>query len=208
MSMLLKIYPENPNPKAIEQVVEVLKNGGLIIYPTDTIYGLGCDITNHKAIEKICQIRGIKLDKANFSFVCYDLQNIAEYIKPIDTATFRMLKKTLPGPFTFVFNASHKVPKMLSSKKKTVGIRVPDNDIAREIVKLLGNPIISTSIRDDDDILEYSTDPELIYEKYQDQVDIVIDGGYGENVASTVVDCTTDEFTILREGKGKLDELI
>ncbi|WP_040298928.1 L-threonylcarbamoyladenylate synthase [Arcticibacter svalbardensis] len=206
--MLLKIYPENPNPKAIEQVVEVLKNGGLIIYPTDTIYGLGCDITNHKAIEKICQIRGIKLDKANFSFVCYDLQNIAEYIKPIDTATFRMLKKTLPGPFTFVFNASHKVPKMLSSKKKTVGIRVPDNDIAREIVKLLGNPIISTSIRDDDDILEYSTDPELIYEKYQDQVDIVIDGGYGENVASTVVDCTTDEFTILREGKGKLDELI
>ncbi|WP_069658851.1 L-threonylcarbamoyladenylate synthase [Arcticibacter eurypsychrophilus] len=206
--MLLKIYPENPNPKAIEQVVEVLKNGGLIIYPTDTIYGLGCDITNHKAIEKICQIRGIKLDKANFSFVCYDLQNIAEYIKPIDTATFRMLKKTLPGPFTFIFNASHKVPKMLSSKKKTVGIRVPDNDIAREIVKLLGNPIISTSIRDDDDILEYSTDPELIYEKYQDQVDIVIDGGYGENVASTVVDCTTDEFTILREGKGKLDELV
>jgi tRNA threonylcarbamoyl adenosine modification protein (Sua5/YciO/YrdC/YwlC family) len=206
--MLLKIYPENPNPKAIEQVVEVLKNGGLIIYPTDTIYGLGCDITNPKAIEKICQIRGIKLEKANFSFVCYDLQNISEYIKPIDTATFRMLKKTLPGPFTFIFNASHKVPKMLSSKKKTVGIRVPDNDIAREIVKLLGNPIISTSIRDDDDILEYSTDPELIYEKYQDQVDIVIDGGYGENVASTVVDCTTDEFTILREGKGKLDELV
>ena len=208
MSMLLKIYPENPNPKAIEQVVEVLRNGGLIIYPTDTIYGLGCDITNPKAIEKICQIRGVKLEKANFSFVCYDLQNISEYIKPINTATFRMLKKTLPGPFTFIFNASHKVPKMLSSKKKTVGIRIPDNDIARDIVKLLGNPIISTSIRDDDDILEYSTDPELIYEKYQDQVDIVIDGGYGENIASTVVDCTTDELTILREGKGKLDELV
>ena len=206
--MLLKIYPENPNPKAIEQVVEVLRNGGLIIYPTDTIYGLGCDITNPKAIEKICQIRGVKLEKANFSFVCYDLQNISEYIKPINTATFRMLKKTLPGPFTFIFNASHKVPKMLSSKKKTVGIRIPDNDIARDIVKLLGNPIISTSIRDDDDILEYSTDPELIYEKYQDQVDIVIDGSYGENIASTVVDCTTDELTILREGKGKLDELV
>jgi len=206
--MLIRIYPENPNPKAIQQVVDVLRNGGIIIYPTDTIYGLGCDITNHKAIEKICQIRGIKPEKANFSFICHDLQNISEYVKPIDTSVFRLIKKALPGPFTFIFNASNNVPKLLSSKKKTVGIRVPDNSIAMEIVKQLGNPILSTSIRDDDDILEYSTDPELIHEKFEDKVDIVIDGGYGGNVASTVVDCTTGEFTVLREGKGKLEDFI
>lgn len=206
--MLIRIYPENPNPKAIEQVVDVLRSGGLIIYPTDTIYGLGCDITNQKAIEKICQIRGIKPEKANFSFVCHDLQNISEYVKPIDTSVFRMIKKALPGPFTFIFEASNKVPKLLSSKKKTVGIRVPDNSIAREIVKQLGNPILSTSIRDEDEILEYSTDPELIHEKFKDLVDIVIDGGYGGNIASTVVDCTTGDFTVLREGKGKLEDYV
>jgi len=206
--MLIRIYPENPNPKAIEQVVDVLRNGGIIIYPTDTIYGLGCDITNQKAIEKICQIRGIKPDKANFSFVCHDLQNISEYVKPIDTSVFRLIKKALPGPFTFIFEASNKVPKLLSSKKKAVGIRVPDNSIAREIVKQLGNPILSTSIRDEDEILEYSTDPELIHEKFEDLVDLVIDGGYGGNVASTVVDCTTGDFTVLREGKGKLEEYV
>ncbi|PRY53368.1 tRNA threonylcarbamoyl adenosine modification protein (Sua5/YciO/YrdC/YwlC family) [Arcticibacter pallidicorallinus] len=206
--MLIRIYPENPNPKAIEQVVDVLRNGGIIIYPTDTIYGLGCDITNHKAIEKICQIRGIKPEKANFSFICHDLQNISEYVKPIDTSVFRLIKKALPGPFTFIFNASNNVPKLLSSKKKTVGIRVPDNSIAMEIVRQLGNPILSTSIRDDDDILEYSTDPELIHEKFEDKVDIVIDGGYGGNIASTVVDCTTGEFTVLREGKGKLEDYV
>ena len=206
--MLIRIYPENPNPKAIEQVVDVLRNGGIIIYPTDTIYGLGCDITNQKAIEKICQIRGIKPEKANFSFVCHDLQNISEYVKPIDTSVFRLIKKALPGPFTFIFEASNKVPKLLSSKKKTVGIRVPNNSIAREIVKQLGNPILSTSIRDEDEILEYSTDPELIHEKFEDLVDFVIDGGYGGNVASTVVDCTTGDFTVLREGKGKLEEYV
>lgn len=206
--MLIRIYPENPNPKAIQQVVDVLRSGGIIIYPTDTIYGLGCDITNHKAIEKICQIRGIKPEKANFSFICHDLQNISEYVKPIDTSVFRLIKKALPGPFTFIFNASNNVPKLLSSKKKTVGIRVPDNEIAMEIVKQLGNPILSTSIRDDDDILEYSTDPELIHEKFEDRVDLVIDGGYGGNVASTVVDCTTGEFTVLREGKGKLEDYV
>lgn len=206
--MLIRIYPENPNPKAIQQVVDVLRNGGIIIYPTDTIYGLGCDITNHKAIEKICQLRGIKPEKANFSFVCHDLQNISEYVKPIDTSVFRLIKKALPGPFTFIFNASSNVPKLLSSKKKTVGIRVPDNAIAMEIVKELGNPILSTSIRDDDDILEYSTDPELIHEKFEDKVDLVIDGGYGGNIASTVVDCTTGEFTVLREGKGKLEDYV
>jgi tRNA threonylcarbamoyl adenosine modification protein (Sua5/YciO/YrdC/YwlC family) len=203
--MLIKIYPENPNEKAIEQVAEVLRKGGLIIYPTDTVYGLGCDITNHKAIEAICRIRNIKPEKANFSFICYDLSHISDYIKPIDNATFRVIKKALPGPFTFIFNASHMVPKLLSSNKKTVGIRVPDNNIARDIVKALGNPILSTSIKDEDEIIEYSTDPELIYEKYQEQVNIVIDGGYGGNLASTVVDCTHGDFEIIREGKGELE---
>lgn len=203
--MLLKIYPENPNPRAIEQVVDCLKRGGVIIYPTDTVYGLGCDITNQKAIERVCQIRGIKPEKANLSFICYDLSHLSNYTKPVDTTVFRVLKSHLPGPFTFIFNASGQVPKLLHSKKKTVGIRVPDNNIAREIVNQLGNPIVSTSIHDDDEILEYSTDPELIYEKYQELVDIVIDGGYGGNEVSTVVDCTSGEMEIVRQGKGILD---
>lgn len=208
LSMLIRIYPENPNEKAIEQVVQILKNGGIIIYPTDTVYGMGCDITNPKAIEKIAKLKGIKPEKANFSFICYDLSHISDYIKPIDTATFRVLKKALPGPFTFIFNANSNVPNLLSSKKKTVGIRVPDNNIARCIVKALGNPILSTSIRDEDDIIEYSTDPELIHEKYEDTVDLIIDGGYGDNIASTVIDCTNGTFDILREGKGDLDQFI
>lgn len=206
--MLIKIYPENPNPKFIEQAVEVLRNGGIIICPTDTIYGLGCDITNHKAIERICRLRGIKPEKANFSFICSDLSHISDYIKPIDTNVFRILKKALPGPYTFILNANNNVPKLLSSKKKTVGIRVPDNNIAREIVRLLGNPILSTSIRDDDDVLEYSTDPELIQEKYGEMVDLVIDGGYGGNIASTVIDCTSGEFEVIREGKGSLEDIL
>ncbi|GAB1463863.1 L-threonylcarbamoyladenylate synthase [Pedobacter sp.] len=206
--MLIKIYPENPNQKAIEQAVEVLKKGGIIIYPTDTVYGLGCDITNHKAIERICKIRGIKPEKANFSFICSDLRHISDYIKPIDTTVFRILKKALPGPFTFILNANNNVPKLLSSNKKTVGIRVPDNNIARQIVAALGNPIISTSIKDDDEVIEYSTDPELIHEKYEDLVDVVIDGGYGDNEASTVIDCTNGGFEIIREGKGNIDEYL
>jgi tRNA threonylcarbamoyl adenosine modification protein (Sua5/YciO/YrdC/YwlC family) len=206
--MLVKIYPENPNPKTIEQVVEVLKKGGIIIYPTDTVYGMGCDITNQKAIEKICRLRGIKPEKANFSFICSDLRHISDYIKPIDTTVFRLLKKALPGPFTFIFNANNNVPKQLSSNKKTVGIRVPDNDIARESVMQLGNPILSTSIHDDDELVEYSTDPELIHEKYEEQVDLVIDGGYGDNEPSTVVDCTSGDFEIIREGKGDLDSYL
>lgn len=206
--MLLRIYPQNPNEKAITQVAEVLKKGGLIIYPTDTVYGLGCDITNQKAIEKICRIRGIKPEKANFSFICYDLSHISDYIKPIDNETFRVLKKALPGPFTFIFNASGNVPKLLSSNKKTVGIRVPDNNIARSIVKELGNPVISTSIHDEDDIIEYSTDPELIHEKFENLVDLVIDGGYGDNEPSTVVDCTTGNFDVIRQGKGDLKQFL
>ncbi len=206
--MLLRIYEENPNEKAIEQAVAVLKKGGLIIYPTDTVYGLGCDISNQKAIEKICRLKGIKPEKANFSFVCHDLSHISEYVKPIDTAVFRLLKRALPGPFTFIFNANSHVPKLLASNKKTVGIRVPDNNIARAIVKALGNPILSTSIRDEDDIIEYSTDPELIHEKYENLVDLVIDGGYGNNVASTVVSCLDDDFEIIRQGKGDLNEFL
>ena len=208
LPMLIKIYPENPNPKAIEQVAETLKKGGIIIYPTDTVYGLGCDITNQKAVEKICRIRGIKPEKANFSFICSDLRHISDFTKPIDTTIFRLLKKALPGPFTFILNANNNVPKLLSSNKKTVGIRVPDNDIAREIVKALGNPILSTSIKDDDELIEYSTDPELIYEKYESLVDLVIDGGYGGNEPSTVVDCTSGDFDIIREGKGKLEDYL
>jgi len=206
--MLVRIYPENPNEKTIQQVVDVLRKGGIIIYPTDTVYGLGCDITNHKAIEAIAKLRRIKPEKANFSFICYDLSHISDYTKPIDTTVYRVLKKALPGPFTFIFNASKNVPKLLSSNKQTVGIRVPDNNIARCIVKELGNPILSTSIKDDDEIIEYSTDPELIYEKYQDQVDLVIDGGYGGNIASTVVDCTSGDFEVIREGKGDLSEYL
>lgn len=206
--MLIRIYEDNPNDKSIVQVVEILRKGGVVIYPTDTVYGLGCDINNQKAIERVCEIRGIRPDKANLSFVCYDLTDIAQYTKPFDTATFRVLKKALPGPFTFIFNASNQVPKLLSSKKKTVGIRVPDNRIAREIVRQLGNPIVSASIHDDDEILEYSTDPELIHEKYGDIVDAVIDGGYGDHVASTVVDLTSGDFDIIREGKGNLEEYL
>ena len=206
--MLVKIYPNNPNEKQLEEVVACLRNGGLIIYPTDTVYGLGCDIYQAKAIEKLCKIRNINPDKANLSFICADLSHLSDFVKPIDNAVFRVLKHALPGPFTFILNANNKVPKLLHSNKKTVGIRVPDNDIARSIVKLLGNPIVSTSIHDDDEVVEYSTDPELIYEKYKDLVDMVIDGGYGELQASTVVDYTSDEPVIVRQGKGDFERYL
>jgi len=206
--VLLRIYAENPNPQAIQQAVDILKRGGVIIYPTDTVYGMGCDITQQKAIERVCRIRGLKPEKANLSFICHDLTDISRYTKPFDTAVFRVLKRALPGPFTFIFSASGQVPKLLSSKKKTVGIRVPDNNIVREIVRELGNPILTASIRDDDEVIEYSTDPELIHEKYEDLADLVIDGGYGDNVPSTVVDVTAGGFDILREGKGRLEEYL
>jgi tRNA threonylcarbamoyl adenosine modification protein (Sua5/YciO/YrdC/YwlC family) len=206
--MLVKIYPNNPNEKQLEEVVACLRSGGLIIYPTDTVYGLGCDIYQAKAIEKLCKLRNIKPEKANLSFICADLSHLSDFVKPIDNAVFRVLKHALPGPFTFILNANNKVPKLMHSNKKTVGIRVPDNEIARNIVKLLGNPIVSTSIHDDDEVVEYSTDPELIYEKYKDLVDMVIDGGYGELQASTVVDYTSDEPVILRQGKGDLDRYL
>ena len=206
MSQFLKIYPDNPNEAAIKKVVDILKNGGLVIYPTDTVYGLGCDITNTKALEKIAKIKGIKLEKANFSFICNDLSNISDYVKQIDTATFKILKRALPGPYTFILPGNTNLPKEFK-KKTTVGIRVPDNNIALEIVKMLGNPIVSTSIRDEDEVLEYSTDPELIFEKWQNQVDLVIDGGYGDNIGSTIIDLSGFEPVVIREGKGSLDIL-
>lgn len=204
MGQFIKIYPENPNEKEIARVVKILRNGGLIIYPTDTVYGLGCDITNTKALERIARIKGIKLDKANFSFVCSDLSNLSDYVKQIDTATFKILKRSLPGPYTFILPGNNNLPKEFK-KKNTVGIRVPDNNIALEIVRQLGNPIVSTSIHDDDEILEYSTDPELIFEKWQNLVDAVIDGGYGDNTASTIIDLSGDEPIVVREGKGDPD---
>jgi tRNA threonylcarbamoyl adenosine modification protein (Sua5/YciO/YrdC/YwlC family) len=206
MAKLIKIYPENPNEKEIDKVVKVLKDGGLIIYPTDTVYGLGCDITNTKALEKIAKIKGIKLEKANFSFVCSDLKNLSDYVRQIDTPTFKILKRALPGAYTFILPGNNNLPKEFK-KKTTVGIRVPDNNIALEIVRKLGNPIVSTSIYDEDEVLEYTTDPELIFEKWQNLVDIVIDGGYGDNQASTVIDLSDGEPVIIREGKGSLDIL-
>lgn len=203
--MFIKIYEENPNQRDIRAVVDCLRNGGIIIYPTDTVYGIGCEITQQKAVERICQIKGIRPDKANFSFICHDLSHISDFTRQISTPVYKLMKKALPGPFTFILNANNNVPKLFQSKKKTVGIRIPDNNIVREIVKELGNPIMTTSIRDEDEIVEYTTDPELIYEKFRDIVDIVIDGGYGDNEASTVVDCTTDEFEIIRQGKGILE---
>ncbi|PRY97403.1 L-threonylcarbamoyladenylate synthase [Marinilabilia salmonicolor] len=204
--MLVKIYPENPNPREIQKVVEVLRNGGIVIYPTDTVYGLGCDINNTKALEKIARIKGINPKKDHLSFICSDLSHLSDYTKPLGSATFKLVKKNLPGPFTFILQASNSVPKFFKSNKKTIGLRIPDNPIAIEIVKELGNPILSTSIKDEDEILEYTTDPELIHEKYQNLVDIVIDGGYGGNEASTIVDCTTEgEFEIVRQGKGELE---
>ncbi|MGP1994008.1 L-threonylcarbamoyladenylate synthase [Zobellia laminariae] len=204
MAEFIKIYEENPNPKEIKRVVDVLRKGGLVIYPTDTVYGLGCDITNSRALEKIARIKGIKLAKANFSFICADLSNLSDYVRQIDTATFKILKRALPGPYTFILPGNTNLPKDFK-KKKTVGIRVPANTIAQALVEGLGNPIVSTSIHDEDDLLEYTTDPELIFEKWENLVDIVIDGGYGDNVASTVIDLSNGEPQVIREGKGDID---
>jgi tRNA threonylcarbamoyl adenosine modification protein (Sua5/YciO/YrdC/YwlC family) len=204
--MLLRINPQKPNYHEIAQVVSCLRDGGVIVYPTDTVYGLGCDIYKQRAVERICRLKGIDCEKANFSFICHDLSHLSDFTKPISTSTYKLMKKALPGPFTFVLQANNNVPKLFKSKKKTVGIRVPDNLICLEIVKQLGNPIMSTSVHDDDELLEYTTDPHLIFEKYKDKVDIVIAGGYGNNEPSTVIDCTTDEFTVLRQGLGVLEE--
>ena len=197
MAFFVKVYDENPNTTVINKVVEVLKKGGLIIYPTDTVYGLGCDITNAKAVEKIARIKGIKVDKSNFSFICNDLSHLSDYVKQIDTPTYKLLKRALPGPYTFILPGSKSLPKVFK-KKKTVGIRIPNNNIVRAIVESLGNPIISTSIHDEDDVIEYTTDPELIFEKWKHLVDGVIDGGFGDNLASTIIDLTDSIPKIIR----------
>lgn len=204
--MLLKIHPDNPSQKQIRIVTDCLRNNGVIIYPTDTVYGLGCDIFKPKAVERIACIKGIRMDKARFSFICYDLSHLSDFCKPISNQAFKMMKRLLPGPYTFILPANNKVPDFILGRKKTVGIRIPDNNIARQIVYELEHPIISTSVHDEDEIIEYTTDPELIYEKYKNSVDIVIDGGFGDNEASTVIDYTSDEPVIIRQGKGIFEQ--
>ena len=206
--MLLRIHPDNPQEKLIKQVAECLLDGGIIIYPTDTVYGIGCDIFKHKAVEKIARLRDVNIKKHDFSFICSDLSHLSDFTKPMDRSTYRLMKKALPGPFTFILEANNTIPKLFKNNKKTVGIRVPEHDIPRDIVQTLGNPILTTSIHDDDSIVEYSADPELIYEKYQNQVDIVIDGGYGNIVPSTIVDCSHGDIEIIRQGLGDLSGLI
>ena len=201
MASFIKIYQDNPNPRDIAKVVQIIKKGGLVIYPSDTVYALGCDITNNRALERIAQIKKVKLAKANFSFVCKDLSNLSDYVKRLDNTTFKLLKRSLPGPYTFILPGNNKLPSVFK-KKKEVGIRVPDNAIVKAVVTALGNPIVSTSIKDEDQVIEYTTDPELIFEKWEHLVDVVIDGGYGDNVPSTVIDLTGDTPILVRQGKG------
>ena len=201
----LYIHPQNPEKRKINYVVDALRNGGIIIYPTDTIYGIGCDLMNRKSVERLCKIMDIKPNKLDLSFICNDLSHISEFVKRIDTPVFKVLKRSLPGPYTFILESSSRVPKILDVNKKTVGIRIPDHAIPRTIVAELGNPLITSSIRDDDLIVEYTTDPEEIYEDFKNLVDIVIDGGAGGNVPSTVVDCTGEQLKIIRQGLGKID---
>ena len=202
--MIVQIHPENPNPREIKQVIECLKEGGVIVYPSDTVYGIGCDIFNKKAVERVAKIKGINIKKNNFSFICSDLSHISDFTKQIDNPTYKLMKRNLPGPFTFILNANNSIPKLFKINKKTIGIRIPDHNIPLEIVSQLGNPIITTSVKDDDKILEHSTDPELIYEKLKHLVDIVIDSGFIGVKPSTIVDCTTSNFEIIRQGKGDL----
>ncbi len=203
--MLLKLYPENPNPDRIRKVVEVLEEGGIIIYPTDTVYAMGCDIKAHKSIEKIARLKGLNPINPDMSLIFRDMSQLSEYTVIRDNSVFKLLKRNLPGPFTFIVQANNQIPKLFKNKKKTVGIRIPDNNIVHEIVSELGRPIMTTSIHDPDEVIEYTTDPELIYEKYRDIAEIVIDGGYGRNEASTIVDCTSEEITIIRQGPGVLE---
>ncbi|MBR6334019.1 MAG: threonylcarbamoyl-AMP synthase [Bacteroidales bacterium] len=205
--MILKIYPENPNQRHLDKVINCLQDGGIVIYPTDTIYGMGCDIFKQKSIERITEILGDRKKKDSMTFICADLGDISNYTKPIPNHIFKTMKKVLPGPFTFILEANNNVPKLLQSKKKTIGIRIPDNPIILEIVRQLGHPILSTSVKDEDEIIEYTTDPELIYERFEDMVDIVIDGGYGDNTPSTVLDCTSGDIEVIREGKGDISLL-
>lgn len=202
--MLLHVHPDNPNPRHIKTIVECLQDGGIIIYPTDTIYGLGCNIFQHKAIERVARIKQVEPEKAQLSFVCYDLSDLSKYTRSISTPLYRLLKTYLPGPYTFILPASREVPKLLQSKKSTIGLRIPDNNIARTIVQELGSPILSASLPGE--MVEEYTDPELIYENFKNRVDIVVDGGMGNMIPSTVIDCTTDEYTVIRQGAGVWNE--
>jgi tRNA threonylcarbamoyl adenosine modification protein (Sua5/YciO/YrdC/YwlC family) len=202
--VFLEINPNNPDDRLIEEVVKTLRKGGIIIYPTDTVYALGCNLMDKRAIEKLAKLKGLKPKKANFSLMCYDLSTLSEYTKYINRPAYKILNKNLPGPFTFILNASSKIPKLFDSNKKTVGIRIPDNEIVRRIVEVLGNPIVTTSILDEDEIIEYTTDPYAINENWEDKVAIIIDGGYGRNEPSTVVDCSEEEIEIVRQGIGEL----
>ncbi|HOO85406.1 MAG TPA: L-threonylcarbamoyladenylate synthase [Prolixibacteraceae bacterium] len=202
--MLIRLYNENPDPRRINQIVDVLRNGGIIIYPTDTVYAMGCDISNQKAVEKVARLKGIQVEKSQFSFICYDLSQLSDFTKPIPNPIFKLMRRNLPGPFTFILEANNNVPRYFKGKKKTVGIRVPNNNITREIVKELGNPIFSTSVHSNDEIEAYPTDPELIHEEFSDKVDLVIDGGFGDNNVSTIIDCTGDDYVVVREGKGEI----
>lgn len=205
--MLLQIHPDNPDKRKIDQVITILKKGGVIIYPTDTVYSMACDLNNRKAVERMSKIKGVKIEKANFSLICSDLSNISDYTVQFGNNIYKLMKRALPGPYTFILNANNSVPKLFKSKKKTIGIRVPNNNIALSIVEQLGNPLISTSVRDDDEILDYITDPELIHDKYEKLINVVIDGGFGNNEASTIIDCTSNDAEVLREGIGSLDIL-
>ena len=203
--MLIKLYEENPNPREIAKIADILRKGGVIIYPTDTVYGLGCDINNPKAVERVAQIKGVKLEKANFSFICSDLSHLSDYTKQVNTTIYKLMRRLTPGPFTFILPASSNVPNLFKTKKKTVGIRIPNSNICKAIVAELGNPIMTTSIKNIDDLLVYTTDPELIYEEYAKLVDAVIDGGFGNNQPSTVLDCTSGDYEIIRQGIGIVD---
>ena len=203
--MLIRLYNENPNPKDIRQIVDLLEDGGIIIYPTDTVYAMGCDILATKSIEKIARFKGLNPNNPELSLIFHDMSQLSEYTIIRDNTLFKLLKRNLPGPFTFIVQANNQIPKLFKNKKKTVGIRIPDNNIVLEIVRELGRPIITTSIHDTDEVIEYTTDPELIYEKYHDITDIMIDGGFGRNEASTIVDCTGEEIEIVRQGLGVLE---
>jgi tRNA threonylcarbamoyl adenosine modification protein (Sua5/YciO/YrdC/YwlC family) len=203
--MFLKVNQDNPEGRKIKQAADILRKGGVIIYPTDTVYALGCDIFQQKAVDKICHLRGLNPQKARLSFICKDIAEVSEYSQQIDNQVFKMLKRNLPGPFTFVMKSGNKLPKILKNKKKTIGVRVPDNNIVQALIEELGRPMLTSSLKSDDEILEYFTDPIDIYEDFKKRVDLVIDGGIGGNVPSTVVDCTGDDFEILREGAGELE---
>lgn len=209
MAIFLQVHPDNPNPRHIRTIVDCLLSGGVIIYPTDTVYALGCSLTQVKALDRMSQIRGEKKEKTSFSVVCHDLKQLSDYARPIENDIFKLMKRVLPGPYTFILEANNNVPKIYHSKKKSVGIRVPDNKIASAIVLELGSPLASTSLRTDlDDEQEYIIDPELIYERYDRQVDIVVDGGFGDTIGSTILDCTDDHVTLVREGKGEIKNLL